>query len=296
MLSRQDAPKSEPKKHSEPAYDEFDREPAIESEPIDEIIDEEIVSVDELAVASFGSPIPSDADIDAAIEAGRIVDDEIETVGAEDGVEDLGDEIERVQITEARDAGRLQPAGGEDFHPAFHDDQPRRDDRGPGDDRGGDRGPRDRGGRPGRRSWRRSWRSRRPRRRSEAGAIGGTVEDAAICGDRGLADRSDRGDRGGTPRRRPSAAGNRMGGRDQGRAGSRPGVSRPKPLIQDVFRRGQEVLVQVIKEGIGTKGPTLSTYISIAGRYLVLMPGLNRVGVSRKIEDAAGFAVGSATT
>ena len=45
------------------------------------------------------------------------------------------------------------------------------------------------------------------------------------------------------------------------------------------------MLVQVIKEGLGTKGPTLSTYISIAGRYLVLMPGLNRVGVSRKIED-----------
>ena len=43
-----------------------------------------------------------------------------------------------------------------------------------------------------------------------------------------------------------------------------------KPLIQDIFKRGQEVLVQVIKEGIGTKGPTLSTYISIAGRYLVL--------------------------
>jgi ribonuclease E len=65
----------------------------------------------------------------------------------------------------------------------------------------------------------------------------------------------------------------------------RPGMGRPKPLIQDIFKRGQEVLVQVIKEGIGTKGPTLSTYISIAGRYLVLMPGLNRVGVSRKIAD-----------
>ncbi|MFM8933729.1 MAG: Rne/Rng family ribonuclease, partial [Gemmataceae bacterium] len=43
--------------------------------------------------------------------------------------------------------------------------------------------------------------------------------------------------------------------------------------------------VQVIKEGIGNKGPTLSTYISIAGRYLVLMPGMNRIGVSRKILD-----------
>jgi ribonuclease E len=65
----------------------------------------------------------------------------------------------------------------------------------------------------------------------------------------------------------------------------RDGDGRPKPLIQDIFKRGQEVLVQVIKEGIGTKGPTLSTYISIAGRYLVLMPGLKRIGVSRKIVD-----------
>jgi ribonuclease E len=74
-------------------------------------------------------------------------------------------------------------------------------------------------------------------------------------------------------------------GRPHRRISGRPGSGRPKPLIQEIFKRGQEVLVQVIKEGIGTKGPTLSTYISIAGRYLVLMPGLNRVGVSRKIAD-----------
>ncbi|MGH7199230.1 MAG: Rne/Rng family ribonuclease [Planctomycetaceae bacterium] len=60
---------------------------------------------------------------------------------------------------------------------------------------------------------------------------------------------------------------------------------RNKPPIQEIFRRGSDVLVQVIKEGLGTKGPTLSTYISIPGRYLVLMPGLQRVGVSRKIND-----------
>jgi len=66
------------------------------------------------------------------------------------------------------------------------------------------------------------------------------------------------------------------------RTGGRPRV---KPPIQEILRRGDEVLVQVIKEGIGTKGPTLSTYISIPGRYLVLMPALGRVGVSRKIED-----------
>lgn len=61
--------------------------------------------------------------------------------------------------------------------------------------------------------------------------------------------------------------------------------ARNKPPIQEIFKRGSEVLVQVIKGGIGTKGPTLSTYISIPGRYLVLMPGLQRVGVSRKITD-----------
>jgi ribonuclease E len=66
------------------------------------------------------------------------------------------------------------------------------------------------------------------------------------------------------------------------RPGARPRI---KPPIQDILRRGDELLVQVIKEGIGTKGPTLSTYMSIPGRYLVLMPALGRVGVSRKIED-----------
>jgi ribonuclease E len=66
------------------------------------------------------------------------------------------------------------------------------------------------------------------------------------------------------------------------RMGVRP---RFKPPIQEIFQRGDEELVQVIKEGIGTKGHTLSTYISIPGRYLVLMPALGRIGVSRKIES-----------
>jgi ribonuclease E len=74
-------------------------------------------------------------------------------------------------------------------------------------------------------------------------------------------------------------------GRGRHRRPPRGGRPRIKPPIQEIFRRGDEVLVQVIKEGIGTKGPTLSTYISIPGRYLVLMPALGRVGVSRKIED-----------
>ena len=77
----------------------------------------------------------------------------------------------------------------------------------------------------------------------------------------------------------------RDNGRGRGKKRINERSARNKPPIQEIFQRGSEVLVQVIKEGIGTKGPTLSTYISIPGRYLVLMPGLNRVGISRKITD-----------
>lgn len=68
----------------------------------------------------------------------------------------------------------------------------------------------------------------------------------------------------------------------------RVGQKRPRrerPPIQDCLKRGQELIIQVIKEGIGTKGPTLTTYLSIPGRFMVLMPGMNRSGISRKIED-----------
>jgi len=58
-----------------------------------------------------------------------------------------------------------------------------------------------------------------------------------------------------------------------------------RPPIQECFRRGHEVIVQITKEGVGTKGPTLTTYLSIPGRFLVMMPGMNKLGVSRKIED-----------
>jgi ribonuclease E len=60
---------------------------------------------------------------------------------------------------------------------------------------------------------------------------------------------------------------------------------RDRPPIQRCLRRGDEIVVQIIKEGIGTKGPTLSTYVSIPGRMLVMMPGMGKFGISRKIED-----------
>jgi len=60
---------------------------------------------------------------------------------------------------------------------------------------------------------------------------------------------------------------------------------RDRPPIQRCLRRGDEIVVQIIKEGIGTKGPTLTTYLSIPGKVLVMMPGVGKSGVSRKIED-----------
>ncbi len=58
-----------------------------------------------------------------------------------------------------------------------------------------------------------------------------------------------------------------------------------RPPIQQCLRRGQEVIVQVTKEGIGTKGPSLTSYVSVPGRYLVMMPGMSQLGVSRKVVD-----------
>ena len=60
---------------------------------------------------------------------------------------------------------------------------------------------------------------------------------------------------------------------------------RDAPPIQDVLKRGQELLVQVSKEPISTKGPRVTAQVSMAGRFLVYMPFASRVGVSRKIGD-----------
>ncbi len=57
------------------------------------------------------------------------------------------------------------------------------------------------------------------------------------------------------------------------------------PPIQDHVQRGQQILVQVTKEPISTKGPRLTAQVSLPGRFLVYMPHSSHVGVSRKIDD-----------
>jgi ribonuclease G len=70
--------------------------------------------------------------------------------------------------------------------------------------------------------------------------------------------------------------------RDQSRG---PREDRPEPKIEDLLKEGQEILVQVVKEPLGTKGARLTSHVTMPGRFLVFMPTVDHVGVSRKIES-----------
>ena len=72
---------------------------------------------------------------------------------------------------------------------------------------------------------------------------------------------------------------------DAGGNGGGRRAQRKAPPIEEVLKTGQEIIVQVSKEPISTKGPRVTAQISLAGRFLVYMPDASRVGVSRKISD-----------
>jgi ribonuclease G len=61
--------------------------------------------------------------------------------------------------------------------------------------------------------------------------------------------------------------------------------NRRRYQIEELISEGQEVLAQVVKSPIGTKGARISSYISLPGRFLVLMPKSDHIGISRRIED-----------
>jgi ribonuclease G len=76
------------------------------------------------------------------------------------------------------------------------------------------------------------------------------------------------------------------GGRGRGRRGPKgDDAAADEPRIETLLREGQDVLVQVVKEPLGTKGARLTCHASLAGRFLVFMPTVDHVGVSRKIES-----------
>ncbi|MEO6214066.1 MAG: Rne/Rng family ribonuclease [Vicinamibacterales bacterium] len=74
-------------------------------------------------------------------------------------------------------------------------------------------------------------------------------------------------------------------GRPPGRGDRRDDKDRPEARIEDLLKEGQEVLVQVVKEPLGTKGARLTSHVTMPGRFLVFMPTVDHVGVSRKIES-----------
>jgi ribonuclease G len=129
-------------------------------------------------------------------------------------------------------------------------------------DRGGDRG-RGRGRRRGRDRGRSSGRA--PGR--EGGASGGAGGSGNNGGGGGGGERS----------------GREPGGGRGGRNGGVPGRLSKSTPIRDVVKEGQDIIVQVTKEPISTKGARCSSHISLPGRYVVYLPTLEHVGVSKRI-------------
>ncbi len=93
------------------------------------------------------------------------------------------------------------------------------------------------------------------------------------------------------PRERPRASqsdGKRFERNDRNDRNDRGGRDRPpQPTISDLLREGQEILVQIAKEPIARKGARITSHIALPGRYLVYMPTIEHLGVSRKIESAS---------
>jgi ribonuclease G len=92
-----------------------------------------------------------------------------------------------------------------------------------------------------------------------------------------------------TPAREPRDSRDSRDSRDRGRGGrgGQRGSSRDRqqPTITDLLKEGQEILVQIAKEPIAKKGARITSHIALPGRFLVYMPTVEHVGVSRKIES-----------
>jgi Rne/Rng family ribonuclease len=81
--------------------------------------------------------------------------------------------------------------------------------------------------------------------------------------------------------------GERRDSRDRDRGGRNGRERGPQPTISELLREGQEILVQIAKEPIARKGARITSHIAMPGRFLVYMPTIEHLGVSRKIESAS---------
>jgi ribonuclease G len=107
-----------------------------------------------------------------------------------------------------------------------------------------------------------------------------TADAAAPSRERGGERRGRRGDRHGD--RRGGRLGRRQGGGGRHRASAQ---TMDLPIISDLLKQGQEILLQIAKEPIAKKGARVTSHIALPGRFLVFMPTVNHVGVSRKISS-----------
>jgi Rne/Rng family ribonuclease len=114
---------------------------------------------------------------------------------------------------------------------------------------------------------------------TDEAAVHAGVPDAASAVSSGGA----RGERRARDREGP-APGSRPLAKD-GRGYAREDRDKPDAKIEDLLKEGQEVLVQVVKEPLGTKGARLTSHVTMPGRFLVFMPTVDHVGVSRKIDS-----------
>ncbi|MDP9339432.1 MAG: Rne/Rng family ribonuclease, partial [Acidobacteriota bacterium] len=125
---------------------------------------------------------------------------------------------------------------------------------------GRDRGRDNRGGRPDSRGGRPDNRGGRPERSGSGGRPGPRFE------------------------RRPSGPGGPR--HDRGHGGHHSGPSRRPQLISEMLKAGQDVVIQIAKEPLGKKGARITSHVALPGRFLVYMPTIDHIGVSRKIATA----------
>ena len=192
---------------------------------------------------------------------------------------ELGAEARDADREDSRDAPRGEAREGD-----REDDAPEARDASDDVEAGGDESAEEDG------SPRKRRRRRGRRRRSDAGEGEDEGQGQRDQGQRDQGQRDqgqrDQGLRAKGRKGRGSDAPVEMGKTETGKKREKAkGRARSRVPIQDLLKKGQEIIVQITKEGIGAKGPTLTTYLSLPGRCLVLMPSLPKCGVSRKIAD-----------
>jgi ribonuclease G len=110
-----------------------------------------------------------------------------------------------------------------------------------------------------------------------------TAETQPSTSEAGNPQRRDRGARGGRRGRGAGAPGTQDRGNRRGGPSRRSMQTSDLPIISDLLKPGQEILVQIAKEPIAKKGARITSHIALPGRFLVFMPTVSHIGVSRKI-------------